>query len=144
MRQAGAIRVLWNHVDPHVSLSCLRPHWDTWICYRSNYSYSLCQKREGDEPAGQRGGANLIAGLVECLVGEAILEVLHEGHHEWVIGIQKENLLGGNDRFDVIQVHNNGVLATKDCGRVRQQRVQEAEVAGWKVCSPHDDMFPDL
>ena len=77
-------------------------------------------------------------------VGKARPEVLHQGDHEWIIGVQEEHLLSSDDRFDVLQVHNNGVLATKDCGRVGQQRVQESEVAGWEVRSLHDHLFPDL
>ncbi|KAG0618898.1 hypothetical protein M758_4G099800 [Ceratodon purpureus] len=102
--------------------------------HRSAIKYSMPREKLGER------GVNLFSGGL----GEATLEVLHEGVHEWITGIQEEHLLSSDDRFDVIQVHHNGVLAAKDCGWVGQHRVQQADVARWKVRSPHDDLLPDL
>jgi hypothetical protein len=89
---------------------------------------------------GEEGPTYLFAGGV----GEAGAELLHEGDHERVASVQEEELLGSDDHFDVVQVDDDGALAAQDDGRVGQHRVQQAQVAGWKVRSPHDHMLPHL
>ena len=45
---------------------------------------------------------------------EAALEVVDEGRHHGVLVVEEENLLSGDDGFDVLQVHHDGMLAPQD------------------------------
>jgi len=51
--------------------------------------------------------------------GEAALEVVDEGRHHGVLVVEEENLLSGDNGFDVLQVHHDGMLAPQDRRWVR-------------------------
>lgn len=72
------------------------------------------------------------------------LKLIDEGNHRRVLGIEQENLLGSNDCLYMLKIDNNGALTAEDGGRVRQQRVENPEIAGRQPGPPHDGVLPDL
>lgn len=74
--------------------------------------------------------------------GEAALELVDEGDDGGIPGVEEEDLLGGDDGLDVLEVDDDGALAAEDGGGVGEERVEDAQIAGWKASAAHDRVLP--
>lgn len=74
--------------------------------------------------------------------GEAALELGYEGDDGGVLGVEEEDLLGGDYGLDVLEVDDDGALAAEDGGRVGEERVEDAQIAGGKASAAHDRLLP--
>lgn len=74
--------------------------------------------------------------------GEAALELVDEGDDGGILGVEEEDLLGGDDGLDVLEVDDDGALAAEDGGGVGKERVEDPQIAGGKASPAHDRVLP--
>lgn len=75
---------------------------------------------------------------------EAALKLLDEGGDGGVTGVEEEDLVGGDDGLDVLQVYHDRPLTPQHRRRVRQQWVQYPEITRRQSRPPHDRVLSGL
>lgn len=71
-------------------------------------------------------------------------KLVNEGRDRKVSGVDQQDLLGGDDSLDVLQVYHNGPLSPQHRGRAQENRVEDPEVPGGQTRSPHDGVLSCL
>ena len=72
------------------------------------------------------------------------VELFDERGDGGVAGVEEEDLVGGDDGFDVLQVDDDGPLTAQHGGWVGEERIEDAEVAGGEAGASHDGVLPGL
>lgn len=75
---------------------------------------------------------------------DTTLKLLNEGHHGRISRVEQQNLLGRDYGLDVLEVDHDGPFPAQHGGRVREERVEDPEVAGRETSPPHDRVLSGL